>query len=110
MFVTIWLINLVGNVYVKFRDEDDAANILVNLKGRYYDGGLIFMCFISCLMHFVSSTCRQHKDNACNQGGFCNFIHFKQISWYLLYLSSTTFCSDNSLVSFLIIMVLFSGS
>lgn len=44
----------VGNVYVKFRDEDDAANILVNLKGRYYDGGLIFRCFISCLMHFVS--------------------------------------------------------
>ncbi|THU55999.1 hypothetical protein C4D60_Mb11t12640 [Musa balbisiana] len=25
----------VGNVYAKFRDEDDAANILVNLNGRY---------------------------------------------------------------------------
>ncbi|CAL9068995.1 unnamed protein product [Musa banksii] len=40
--------HLVGNVYAKFRDEDDAANILVNLKGRYYDGGLIFRTSYYC--------------------------------------------------------------
>ncbi|THU55998.1 hypothetical protein C4D60_Mb11t12630 [Musa balbisiana] len=48
--------------------------------GILFAGHPIIVDF-SLVMDFHEVTCRQHKDNACNRGGFCNFIHLKQISW-----------------------------
>ena len=71
--------HLVGNVYVKFREEESAAAALTALCGRYYSGRPILVEF-SPVTDFRESTCRQYEENTCNRGGYCNFMHLKPIS------------------------------
>ncbi|GMP98957.1 hypothetical protein CsSME_00046633 [Camellia sinensis var. sinensis] len=69
---------MVGNVYVQFREEEHAANALRNLTGRFYAGRPIIVDF-SPVTDFREATCRQYEENACNRGGYCNFMHLKRI-------------------------------
>uniref|UniRef100_A0A1J3GDU6 Splicing factor U2af small subunit A n=1 Tax=Noccaea caerulescens TaxID=107243 RepID=A0A1J3GDU6_NOCCA len=71
--------HMVGNVYVQFREEEQAANALRNLKGRYYAGREIMVDF-SPVTDFRESTCRQYEEDTCKRGGLCNFMHLKSIS------------------------------
>jgi splicing factor U2AF subunit len=71
--------HLVGNVYVKFKEEDAAAKACAALAGRYYSGRPI-VCEFSPVTDFRESTCRQYEENTCNRGGYCNFMHLKPIS------------------------------
>ncbi|XP_047977726.1 splicing factor U2af small subunit B-like [Salvia hispanica] len=71
--------HMVGNVYVQFREEDHAANALNNLTGRFYAGRPIIVDF-SPVTDFREATCRQYEEDACNRGGYCNFMHLKRIS------------------------------
>ncbi|KAF5473615.1 splicing factor U2af small subunit B-like [Juglans microcarpa x Juglans regia] len=71
--------HMVGNVYVQFREEEDAANALRNLTGRFYSGRPIIVDF-SPVTDFREATCRQYEENVCNRGGYCNFMHLKKIS------------------------------
>ncbi|KAF8397820.1 hypothetical protein HHK36_016744 [Tetracentron sinense] len=71
--------HMVGNVYVQFREEEHAANAVQNLTGRYYAGRPIIVDF-SPVTDFREATCRQYEENTCNRGGYCNFMHLKQIS------------------------------
>ncbi|GAB4824763.1 hypothetical protein Ancab_007628 [Ancistrocladus abbreviatus] len=71
--------HMVGNVYVQFREEEQAANALRNLTGRYYAGRPIIVDF-SPVTDFREATCRQYEENTCNRGGYCNFMHLKRIS------------------------------
>ena len=71
--------HLVGNVYIKFRDEEAAARSLQALQGRFYDGRPIIAEF-SPVTDFREATCRQYEENTCNRGGYCNFMHLKPIS------------------------------
>ncbi|ESW34844.1 hypothetical protein PHAVU_001G186200 [Phaseolus vulgaris] len=71
--------HMVGNVYVQFREEDHAANALMNLTGRFYSGRPIIVDF-SPVTDFREATCRQYEENVCNRGGYCNFMHLKKIS------------------------------
>jgi splicing factor U2AF subunit len=70
--------HLVGNVYIKFRDEEACAGALQALQGRYYDGRPIIAEF-SPVTDFREATCRQYEENTCNRGGYCNFMHIKPI-------------------------------
>ncbi|KAK1266703.1 Splicing factor U2af small subunit A [Acorus gramineus] len=70
--------HMVGNVYVQFREEDQAAAALRALQGRYYSGRPIIVDF-SPVTDFREATCRQFEENSCNRGGYCNFMHVKQI-------------------------------
>ncbi|PSS14312.1 Splicing factor U2af small subunit A like [Actinidia chinensis var. chinensis] len=70
--------HMVGNVYVQFREEEHAANALKNLSGRFYAGRPIIVDF-SPVTDFREATCRQYEENACNRGGYCNFMHLKRI-------------------------------
>ncbi|XP_057474160.1 splicing factor U2af small subunit B-like isoform X2 [Actinidia eriantha] len=74
----------VGNVYVQFREEEYAANALKNLSGRFYAGRPIIVDF-SPVTDFREATCRQYEENACNCGGYCNFMHLKRIGRELRY-------------------------
>ncbi|KAI8028090.1 Splicing factor U2af small subunit A [Camellia lanceoleosa] len=60
--------HMVGNVYVQFREEEHAATALRNLTGRFY-----------AVTDFREATCRQYEENACNCGGYSNFMHLKRI-------------------------------
>ncbi|CAK9320142.1 unnamed protein product [Citrullus colocynthis] len=71
--------HMVGNVYVQFREEEQAANALHNLNGRFYAGRPIIVDF-SPVTDFREATCRQYEENVCNRGGYCNFMHLKKIS------------------------------
>eukprot|EP00775_Hariotina_reticulata_P005245 gene5245-5480_t len=70
--------HMVGNVYVKFRDEEGAAKALQALQGRYYAGRPVNAEF-SPVTDFREATCRQYEENTCNRGGYCNFMHIKPI-------------------------------
>ncbi|XP_051118168.1 splicing factor U2af small subunit B-like [Andrographis paniculata] len=71
--------HMIGNVYVQFREEDQAAAALNALQGRYYSGRPIIADF-SPVTDFREATCRQFEENNCNRGGYCNFMHVKMIS------------------------------
>lgn len=70
--------HMVGNVYVKFKDEESAAKALQALQGRYYAGRPVNAEF-SPVTDFREATCRQYEENTCNRGGYCNFMHIKPI-------------------------------
>jgi len=71
--------HMVGNVYIKFRDEEGAARALQGFQGRYYAGKLIQVEF-SPVTDFRESTCRQYEEGTCNRGGYCNFMHVRPVS------------------------------
>ena len=70
--------HIIGNVYVQFREEDQAARALQALQGRFYSGRPIIAEF-SPVTDFREATCRQFEENSCNRGGYCNFMHVKEI-------------------------------
>uniref|UniRef100_A0A803L314 Uncharacterized protein n=1 Tax=Chenopodium quinoa TaxID=63459 RepID=A0A803L314_CHEQI len=70
--------HMIGNVYVQFREEDQAAAALGALQGRFYSGRPIIADF-SPVTDFREATCRQFEEESCNRGGYCNFMHVKMI-------------------------------
>ncbi|KAG6510689.1 hypothetical protein ZIOFF_028717 [Zingiber officinale] len=70
--------HMIGNVYVQYREEDQAAAAMRALQGRFYSGRPIIIDF-SPVTDFREATCRQFEENSCNRGGYCNFMHVKQI-------------------------------
>jgi len=71
--------HMVGNVYVQFREEEQAAAALKAMQGRFYSGRPIIVDF-SPVTDFREATCRQFEENNCNRGGYCNFMHVKKIN------------------------------
>ncbi|GBG80639.1 hypothetical protein CBR_g31099 [Chara braunii] len=70
--------HMIGNVYVKFNEEEQAAAALRGLQGRFYAGRPIIVDF-SPVTDFREATCRQYEENNCNRGGYCNFMHLKRV-------------------------------
>uniref|UniRef100_A0A6B2G0H6 Splicing factor U2AF 26 kDa subunit (Trinotate prediction) n=1 Tax=Myxobolus squamalis TaxID=59785 RepID=A0A6B2G0H6_MYXSQ len=71
--------HLIGNVYVKFRSEDDADKAATGLNNRWYNGQPIF-AELSPVTDFREACCRQYEQRECTRGGFCNFMHILKIS------------------------------
>lgn len=71
--------HLVGNVYVKFRYEEDAEKAVNDVNNRWYNGQPIY-AELSPVTDFRESCCRQYEMGECTRGGFCNFMHLKPIS------------------------------
>lgn len=69
--------HMVGNVYVKFCDEEDAAKALENLNGRFYAGRQL-SCEFSPVSDFREARCRQYDEGTCQRGPYCNFIHVRE--------------------------------
>ncbi|XP_052805711.1 splicing factor U2AF 35 kDa subunit-like isoform X2 [Mya arenaria] len=71
--------HLVGNVYVKFRYEEDAEKAVNDLNNRWFNGRPIHS-ELSPVTDFREACCRQYEMGECTRGGFCNFMHLKPIS------------------------------
>jgi splicing factor U2AF subunit len=71
--------HIIGNVYVKYFDEDDAERASKALTGRYYAGKLIVPEY-SPVTNFRDAKCRQYEEGSCSRGGYCNFMHLKYVS------------------------------
>ena len=75
--------HMVGHVYCKFFDEEEAADALNVLNGRYYDGRKMEVEF-SPVTDFREAKCRDYDEGGCSRGGFCNFMHVKPVPMPLI--------------------------
>jgi len=71
--------HLVGNVYVKFRKEEDAEKAVEDLNNRWFGGRPIY-AELTPVTDFREACCRQYETGECTRSGFCNFMHLKPIS------------------------------
>jgi len=74
--------HMFGNVYVKFRNEEEAEAALKALSGRFYSGRLLQPEY-SPVTDFTEARCRQYDEEHCNRGGYCNFMHLKVVPRHL---------------------------
>ncbi len=75
--------HMVGTVYVKFFDEEDAAAALEALNGRWYSGRQVAAEY-SPVTDFRIGGCRQFEETVCTRRGLCNYLHLKPIPRELL--------------------------
>lgn len=71
--------HLVGNVYIKFRREEDAEKAVNDLNNRWFGGRPVY-AELSPVTDFREACCRQYEMGECTRSGFCNFMHLKPIS------------------------------
>lgn len=71
--------HLVGNVYIKFRREEDADRAARELNNRWFGGRPVY-AELSPVTDFREACCRQYEMGECTRSGFCNFMHLKPIS------------------------------
>ncbi len=94
----------VGNVYIKFRREEDAEKAVKELNNRWFGGRPVY-AELSPVTDFREACCRefmiqyqnvfpnlieltyiisqisgQYEMGECTRSGFCNFMHLKPIS------------------------------
>lgn len=78
--------HMIGNVYAKYEDEEDAEKALKVLDGRYYAGRPLNVEYTP-VSDFSEARCRQFDEDICDRGPFCNFMHVrspcKQLRKYL---------------------------
>jgi splicing factor U2AF subunit len=72
--ISVLTSDLTGNVYIRYRNEEDAQRARNSFNSRWY-GGLPVYCDLSPVTDFKEACCRQHETNECRRGGDCNFIH-----------------------------------
>ncbi|KAI9295934.1 RNA-binding domain-containing protein [Neoconidiobolus thromboides FSU 785] len=71
--------HLVGNIYARFRFEEDAGKAVAELNNRFYAGRPLY-AELSPVTDFREACCRQYENGECTRGGFCNFMHLKMPS------------------------------
>jgi len=71
--------HLVGNVFVKFKREEDAEKAVADLNNRWFGGRPIY-AELTPVTDFREACCRQYETGECTRSGFCNFMHLKPIS------------------------------
>ena len=71
--------HIVGNVYVRYINEDYAENAINNINGRFFNGKKIDAQY-SSVTDFSNAKCKQYLDGSCKRGGFCNYMHIKPLS------------------------------
>jgi splicing factor U2AF 35 kDa subunit len=68
--------HLIGNVYARYKWEEDAQRAVDALNDRWYNKRPLF-AELSPVTDFREACCRQHETNDCQRGGFCNFMHVR---------------------------------
>jgi splicing factor U2AF subunit len=71
--------HIVGNVYVRYTNEDYAENAIMNINGRFFNGKKIDAQY-SSVTDFGNAKCKQYLDGSCKRGGYCNYMHIKPLS------------------------------
>ncbi len=71
--------HLVGNVYVKYSDEEYSEEALKSINGKFKNNKKIHAIF-SPVTDFQNAKCKQHMEGMCKRGEYCNYMHVKPIS------------------------------
>ncbi|UZO15064.1 uncharacterized protein OCT59_006500 [Rhizophagus irregularis] len=83
IFTKIFLLNCANTEKLKrCIYEEDAQKAVDNLNQRFYAGRPIY-AELSPVTDFREACCRQNENAECTRGGFCNFMHLKEVSRYL---------------------------
>ncbi|KAG9302688.1 hypothetical protein G9A89_005162 [Geosiphon pyriformis] len=74
--------HLIGNVYARFRYEEDAQRASCLIKTHNFNEltGRPIYAELSPVTDFREACCRQNENAECTRGGFCNFMHLKEVS------------------------------
>jgi len=70
--------HLVGNVYARFKYEEEAQKALEALNSRWYAARPVY-AELSPVTDFREANCRQNSEGSCTRGGMCNFMVPPQI-------------------------------
>ncbi|TKR63132.1 hypothetical protein L596_027003 [Steinernema carpocapsae] len=70
--------HLIGNVYVRFMREEDAAKAVKGLNDRWFNGQPIYAELSP--EDIFSARCKDQKINGCTRGAMCNFLHIRWMS------------------------------
>eukprot|EP01120_Amphizonella_sp_Union-15-10_P007211 TRINITY_DN2413_c0_g1_i2.p1 TRINITY_DN2413_c0_g1~~TRINITY_DN2413_c0_g1_i2.p1 ORF type:complete len:266 (-),score=52.19 TRINITY_DN2413_c0_g1_i2:56-853(-) len=70
--------HLLGNVYIKYYKEESAKKALEQVMGRFYAGRPL-IAELSPVTDFREARCRQYDQGDCARGGFCNFMHLREV-------------------------------
>jgi splicing factor U2AF 35 kDa subunit len=65
--------HLIGNVYARYKYEEDAQRALDALNSRWYAARPVY-AELSPVTDFREACCRQNSEGQCTRGGFCNFM------------------------------------
>ena len=71
--------HMIGNVWIKFVNEDAAKAAMTAMQGLFYAGRTIVAEFVP-VTDFREAKCRKHTEGHCDRGGYCNFLHPKYVS------------------------------
>lgn len=66
--------HMIGNVYLKFDDEEDAREALMGLNNRFFAGRPLKVEYCP-VTDFSEARCRQFDEGSCTRGPHCNFMH-----------------------------------
>ena len=65
--------HLIGNVYARYKYEEDAQKAIEALNSRWYAARPVY-AELSPVTDFREACCRQNSEGQCMRGGFCNFM------------------------------------
>ncbi|KAG0259972.1 hypothetical protein DFQ27_003784 [Actinomortierella ambigua] len=88
--------HLVGNIYARYKYEEDAGKAVESLNNRFYAGRPLW-AELSPVTDFREACCRQYENAECTRGGFCNFMHLKMVERQIsreLFASQRAFMRD----------------
>jgi splicing factor U2AF subunit len=71
--------HMIGNVWIKFRQEEFAKKCMDDMQALFYAGRQIQAEFVP-VTDFREAKCRKHTEGHCDRGGYCNFLHAKYVS------------------------------
>lgn len=75
--------HLLGNVYVRFDNNETAANVVKELKNKKFNK-IILLPELSPVTNFTEACCKEDGEGHCGRGAQCNYLHIMKVSRKLL--------------------------
>ncbi|RLV94277.1 hypothetical protein JA1_001888 [Spathaspora sp. JA1] len=69
--------HLNGNVYVRYKSEDEAGDSMKHLNTEWFNGRPVH-CELSPVDSFSEANCRAYETDECSRGEHCNYMHVRK--------------------------------
>lgn len=75
--------HLLGNVYIRFENSEDAAQVVKELRNKKFNK-VPLLPELSPVTNFSDACCKEDCEGMCNRGPQCNYLHIMKVSRKLL--------------------------
>lgn len=75
--------HLLGNVYIRFENNADAAQVVKELRNKKLNK-IPLLPELSPVTNFTEACCKEDCEGQCNRGSQCNYLHIMKVSRKLL--------------------------